>query len=154
MLFTMMLLFFWRQPNVHARSECLTFLTRSLPCFCLILWILSALSSSFPCLQPPAVFLGRNGAFFFLPRACREPSGHSVRAALPLHIHHPAIEPVLHAPDHPLPPPPRAGLAEGVCAVCVLGWLGPGHRTGESRGPQEPLYCSSLRLSVCLRAHR
>nr|KAF6273594.1 nuclear factor I X [Myotis myotis] len=63
------------------------------------------------------------------PRACREPSGHSVSVALPLHIHHPAVEPVLHAPDHPLPPPPRAGLAEGVCAVCVLRWLGPGHRT-------------------------
>ncbi|XP_036095612.1 nuclear factor 1 X-type isoform X4 [Molossus molossus] len=69
------------------------------------------------------------------PAACacwsqtREPSGHSVSVALPLHIHHPAVEPVLHAPDHPLPPPSRAGLAEGVCAVCVLRWLGPGHRT-------------------------
>nr|XP_042105785.1 nuclear factor 1 X-type isoform X9 [Ovis aries] len=58
-----------------------------------------------------------------------EPPGHGVSAALPLHIHHPAVEPVLHAPDHPLPPPPRAGLAEGVRAVRVLGRLGPGHRT-------------------------
>lgn len=82
------------------------------------------------------------------PRACREPSGHSVSVALPLHIHHPAVEPVLHAPDHPLPPPPRAGLAEGVCAVCVLRWLGPGHRTGESRGRGAPpqLIPTSVRL--------
>nr|XP_036878440.1 nuclear factor 1 X-type isoform X3 [Manis javanica] len=58
-----------------------------------------------------------------------EPSGHRVSTAFPLHIHHPAVKPVLHAPDHPLPPPPRAGLAEGVCAVCVLGRLRPGHRT-------------------------
>lgn len=87
------------------------------------------------------------------PRACREPSGHSVSAALPLHIHHPAVESVLHAPDHPLPPPPRAGLAEGVCAVRVLRWLGPGHWTGESRGPGAPPQLISASVRLC-QGHR
>lgn len=91
--------------------------------------------------------------FSSCPRACREPSGHSVSVALPLHIHHPAVEPVLHAPDHPLPPPPWAGLAEGVCAVCVLRWLGPGHRTGESRGPGAPPQLISPSVRLC-QGHR
>lgn len=89
------------------------------------------------------------------PCARREPPGHGVSPALPLHVHHPAVEPILHTPDHPLPPPPWAGLAEGVRAVCVLGWFRPGHRTGESRGAPEPC-CSliSAPLSVCLRAYK
>lgn len=91
--------------------------------------------------------------FSSCPLACREPSGHGVSAALPLHVHYPAVEPVLHAPDHPLPPPPRAGLAEGVCAVRVLRWLGPGHWTGESRGPGAPPQLISVSVHVC-QGHR
>lgn len=59
---------------------------------------------------------------FSLPCLCahRESPGHSVSAALPFHVHHPAVQPVFHTPNHPVPPPSWAGLAQGVCAVCVL----------------------------------
>lgn len=66
----------------------------------------------------------------------RKPPCHSVGPALPVNLHHPTVQPLLHTPDHPLPPPSWPGLAEGICAVCMLGWLRPGLRAGKSLTPQ------------------
>lgn len=92
----------------------------------------------------------RSEAISLLPALHREPEGHGLRPALPLHVHHPAVQPVLHASDHPLPPPPWPGLAEGVRAVCVLRWLRPGHWTGECGGHRT---CDACLRTCRLSAH-
>lgn len=53
-------------------------------------------------------------------------------SAFPVSFYHPAVWPILHPPDHPLPPPPWTGSPEGICAVCLCRRLGAGRWTGET----------------------
>lgn len=55
----------------------------------------------------------------------------SLCPAFPVSFYHPAVWPILHPPNHPLPPPPWTGSPEGICAVCLCRWLGAGRWTGE-----------------------
>lgn len=56
----------------------------------------------------------------------------SLCPAFPVSFYHPAVWPVLHPPNHPLPPPPWTGSPEGICAVCLCWRLGASRWTGEA----------------------
>lgn len=73
---------------------------------------------------------------------CREPPCLSLISALSLSLHHPAVEPLLHSPHHPLPPPPGAGPTQRVCAVCVCWWTRPSWRSGKT--PTKPPYTNEF----------
>lgn len=56
----------------------------------------------------------------------------SLCPAFPVSFYHPAVWPILHPPNHPLPPPPWTGSPEGICAVCLCRRLGASRWTGET----------------------
>ena len=67
-----------------------------------------------------------------LPLSLRESPCLSVSSPLPLLLHHPAVQSLLHSPHHPLPPPP--GPAQGVCPIRLRRRLGAVRGTGERSG--------------------
>ncbi|XP_036407965.1 nuclear factor 1 X-type-like isoform X9 [Megalops cyprinoides] len=62
----------------------------------------------------------------------REPSCHCPSPALPIPLHHPAVQPLLHTPHHPLSPPSWTRSPQGVCTVCLLRWFWARQRTAYS----------------------
>lgn len=56
----------------------------------------------------------------------------SLCPAFPVSFYHPAVWPILHPPNHPLPPPPWTRSPEGICAVCLCWRLGANRWTGET----------------------